>query len=80
MKLKERTNGKRQVCNLFQEPVEQPLLCFRIAEKKPDRLIITKILTKSGTESYLRENILEKERTTLRSDNLAGKRKKSDIL
>ena len=26
----------RQVCNLFQEPVEQPLLSFRIAEGKPD--------------------------------------------
>ena len=26
----------RQVCNLFQEPVEQPLSSFRIAEEKPD--------------------------------------------
>ena len=29
----------RQVYNLFQEPVEQTLLGFRIAEEKPDRLL-----------------------------------------
>ena len=34
----------RQVFNLFKEPVEQPRLGFRIAEVKPDRLNIIKIL------------------------------------
>ena len=33
----------RQVFNVFQEPVEQPLLGFRIAEVKPDRLNIIKL-------------------------------------
>ena len=37
---------KRQVNNLFQEPVEQPLLSIRIAEKNPDRF---NILRTSGT-------------------------------
>ena len=30
----------RQVLNLFQEPVEQPTLGFRIGEEKPDKLNI----------------------------------------
>ena len=38
------SNITRQVCNLFQAHVEQPLLGFRIAEKKTDRLnIFTKL-------------------------------------
>ena len=37
---------KRQVNNLFQEPVEQPLLSIRIAEKTRDRF---NILRTSGT-------------------------------
>ena len=36
----------RQVCNLFQEPVEQPLLGFRIAEEKTDRLNILHLKTR----------------------------------
>ena len=35
----------RQVCNLFQEIVEQSFLGFRIAEGKPNRLNIIKMMT-----------------------------------
>ena len=38
----------RQVCNLFQEPVEQPLLGFRIAEEKWDRLNVLKNIVAFG--------------------------------
>ena len=45
------SSEKRQVCNMFQEPLEQPILGFRIEEEKQDRLNIIKILTKRWTES-----------------------------
>ena len=41
-------HGLRQVYTLFQEPVEQPLLGFMIAEEKPDRLNILKTSSAFG--------------------------------
>ena len=48
----------RQVYNLFQEPVKQPLLGFRTAEKKTDR--VKQISNWTPTMDSLTQKTMEK--------------------